>query len=79
VSIRKKSLKKWLVNYEEEKGEANMKLEKEKALKKYLENLKNRLSAKVPEKHESHPESYKQFLEREIKIVESALEKAKEV
>jgi hypothetical protein len=68
-----------LVNYEEEKGEGSMKLEKEKSLKKYLESLKDRLSAKVPEKHESHPKSYKQFLEREIEIVESTLKKAKEV
>lgn len=46
-------------------------------LNKYLIDLKNRLEAPTPSKHEGHPESYKQYLKREIQTVESTLEQAK--
>lgn len=43
--------------------------------KAYINQLKERLLAAVPEKHLNRPEQYKQFLRNEIKTAESILEK----
>lgn len=47
------------------------------SLNKYLSSLKDKLSSPTPEKHKDHPETYKQFLEREIRAVGLKLEAAK--
>lgn len=52
--------------------------EKLVSLKRYLDHLTNRLSSPTPEKHQSHPQTYKAFLENEIRLVSSQLEKAKQ-
>lgn len=44
---------------------------------KYLNLLMNRLSSPTPEKHKDHPESFKQFLNREIATVKAGLDRAK--
>lgn len=44
----------------------------------YQTKIKDLLAAKVlPEKHQGHPESYKQFLENELRIVTNQIEKVK--
>jgi len=54
-----------------------MKKEKIVSLEKYLDHLKSRLKDEVPPKHKKHPNTFKQFLNNEIRIVSAALEKAK--
>lgn len=51
--------------------------EKKASLTKYVQELTNKLETAVPSKHKGHPESYKQFLQREITIVKAQLEAAK--
>lgn len=48
--------------------------EKVVSLTKYQSQLKDRLSAPIPEKHKDSPKTYKQFLERELKTVTAQLE-----
>ena len=43
----------------------------------YLVGLQARLLDPVPKKHENHPETYKNFLEREIRVVSKQLEEAR--
>jgi hypothetical protein len=54
-----------------------MKMNKEKmiALSKYIESLKDRLTAVVPEKHKGHVKTYHDFLKNEIKMTSDKLEK----
>lgn len=47
--------------------------EKRKKLVVYLESLKSRLSSPVPDKHKHAPDTFKRYLEREIRCVENAL------
>lgn len=46
-------------------------------LVKYQVELKDKLSGAVPPKHTGHPETYKKFLQHELKMVTSALDAAK--
>lgn len=46
-------------------------------LVKYQNELKGRLGSEVPEKHITHPVSYKRFLLNELRIVTDKLESAK--
>lgn len=54
-------------------------MSKEKLAKliRYSEDLKNRLSSPVPEKHVRHPETYKRFLEREIATTSAKIDDLK--
>lgn len=49
---------------------------KEKIVKlnKYIQDLKYRLADPTPAKHKGHPESYKQFLVREISIAQAKID-----
>lgn len=51
--------------------------EKVVSLNKYVQDIKNRLTSPVPPKHSGHPDTYKRFLENELKSVISRLEAAK--
>ncbi len=48
--------------------------DKKISLQKYVLDLTNKLSAPTPAKHKDHPETYKNFLRREISIVSKQLE-----
>ena len=53
--------------------------EKMASLKKHIENHKNKLAdlaKSVPDKHKTHPHTYKAFLEREIKLHSDKIEAA---
>lgn len=52
---------------------------KEKIIKltKYVEDMKSRLGSDTPAKHASHPQAYKQFLEREIVAATRKIESLK--
>jgi hypothetical protein len=54
-------------------------MSKEKLQKavKYAEDLKNKLSSPVSEKHSHSPATYKQFLERELKSVTNKIDSLK--
>lgn len=56
-----------------------MTLSKEKivSLTKHLVATQDKLSAQIPDKHKDHPESYKQFLLREIESTKTKLDAAK--
>jgi hypothetical protein len=54
-----------------------MKKEKKEALVKYQTAIKNKLSEKTPGKHESHPRTYKAFLQRELDVVTKQLDAEK--
>ena len=47
------------------------------SLNKYVSDLQNRLSSPVPAKHKDHPETYKDFLKHEIKMVTDKLEQVR--
>lgn len=51
--------------------------EKEKSLNKYLSELKTKRERPIPSKHQSHPDTYIRFLDNEIKMTTSVLEKLK--
>lgn len=46
-------------------------------LVKYQVELKEKISGVVPPKHTGHPETYKKFLQHELKMVTNALDAAK--
>ncbi len=46
-------------------------------LNKYADNIRNRLSAGLPEKHKGHPETYKRFLQNELSAVTAKIEEMK--
>lgn len=50
--------------------------EKLSKLTVYLSNMKDKLSAKTPSKHEGHPDTYRRFLQNEIATVSKQLEEA---
>lgn len=56
-----------------------MSLSKEKlvSLLKYKQELLNRISGPVPEKHKDHVNEFKNFLQNELNLVNSTLEKDK--
>ena len=47
------------------------------SLNKYAQELKNKLTSAVPAKHKNRPQSYKNFLTHELKMVNSKIEEAK--
>lgn len=49
--------------------------EKIQSLTKYVEEHKARLAAPVSDKHKSHPEAYKAYLNLEIKKAERSIDK----
>lgn len=54
-----------------------MSKEKLQKANKYAEDLKNKLSSATPEKHKANPATYKQFLERELKVVQNKIDSLK--
>lgn len=48
--------------------------EKKISLKKYMDDMSGKLSGPTPEKHKDRPETYKNFLKREIAMVKSQLD-----
>lgn len=46
-------------------------------LQKYAEHLKSRQESALPEKHKHRPDTYKQFLERELKVVNAKIDQIK--
>jgi flagellar biosynthesis chaperone FliJ len=54
-----------------------MSKEKLEKLNTYLKKMKSRLEDGVPEKHRSHPKQYIDFMNREIRLVQSQLDDAK--
>ncbi len=54
-----------------------MNQDKYKKLAVYATSLKNRLSDPTPKKHVGHPETYSQFLNRELDAVSKQLADAK--
>lgn len=54
-----------------------MNKEKLGRLVKYAEDLKAKLSSPLPEKHKHSPDTYKQFLTRELEAVTNQLERAR--
>lgn len=54
-----------------------MKKEKVVSLTKYLDRLNDKLTSPVTKKHTHHPDSFKQFLKREIDMVKAKLEVAR--
>ncbi len=54
-----------------------MSKEKIVSLNKYLGGLKERLISPTPVKHLGNPDTYRQFLEREIRAVQLKLDAAK--
>ncbi len=54
-----------------------MNKDKKESLVKYQTQLANKLTDKVPSKHEGHPETYKEYLKRELQSVTDQLEAAK--
>jgi hypothetical protein len=54
-----------------------MNKEKLKSLQKYLDNLNNRLTAPLPEKHKAHPAPYLRFLRVEIDTLVKQIDAAK--
>lgn len=51
--------------------------EKLYSLTVYRNELKGKLESEVPEKHITHPKSYKTFLLNELSVVEAKLDEAK--
>ena len=51
-----------------------MSKEKLISLTKYANDLKNKLSDAVPEKHRAHAKEYKHFLEKELKAANAKVE-----
>jgi hypothetical protein len=51
--------------------------DKFESLTKYLAKLTDRLSSPIPEKHKNNPDTFKSFLNREIRVVKEQLEQAK--
>ncbi len=47
------------------------------ALAKYVQVLKDRASTPVPLKHVNRPEAYKAFLQNELKLAQSKLDREK--
>ncbi len=56
-----------------------MSKEKLKGLQKYSEDLKNKLGFPTPAKHQNSPETYRQFLNRELDSVSKKIEYLKSV
>lgn len=54
-----------------------MRKEKAVSLEKYLSSAVAKLASAVPKKHEGHPETYKNFLKKEIFAVQKQLEEHK--
>ncbi len=54
-----------------------MRKEKLVSLTKYLDKLNNSLSSPTPAKHVGHPETYKQYLLREIAVIKAQLDAAR--
>lgn len=54
-----------------------MSKDKVNKLQKYADDIKSRLSSAVPEKHKNHPDTYKRFLDNELKTVTSQLDRLK--
>jgi hypothetical protein len=48
--------------------------EKKEALMRYQALIRNKMSEPTPVKHKSHPETYKAFLARELRVVTEQLE-----
>lgn len=46
-------------------------------LTKYVSDMKNRLTAPLPEKHKDHEKEYKQFLNNEVQMANGKLEALK--
>lgn len=55
------------------------KLDKIKNLEKHLQNLKNRQTMAIPEKHKNHIDTFKKFLHNEIETVTSKIQELKAV
>ena len=51
-----------------------MSKEKLNSLNKYSQDLKNKLTSITPEKHKDHPDTYKNFLERELSQTSKKIE-----
>lgn len=51
--------------------------EKIVSLTKYLNEMKNKLDSSIPEKWAHSPESYKNFLQREVRLTAKKLDDAK--
>lgn len=49
--------------------------EKKASLTKYLNSMQDKLTSKIPEKHIHSPESYKNFLKNEIRMVKGKLDR----
>lgn len=54
-----------------------MNKEKIERLTVYLNKMKSRLTDPIPVKHKRHPDTYLNFLNREIKVVVAQLEEAR--
>lgn len=55
----------------------NQQKEKIANLQKYLDKCQQLLGDPTPEKHKHRPESYKEFIQREVTKTKTALEKLK--
>lgn len=47
-------------------------------LQRYLDQLTNRLSSPVPDKHKDHPVEFKHFLTNEVRLVKLKIEGMKQ-
>lgn len=54
-----------------------MSKEKVQKLQKYVDEMKSKLSGEVPPKHQHAPESYRNFLTKEINMASKKLEALK--
>lgn len=52
-------------------------IDKITSLTKYVDSLKNRLNAPIPERHKTAPEQYKAWLNLEIKRTSDSIENLK--
>lgn len=50
-----------------------------KAAEAYLDKLKGRVLEPTPSKHLGHPETYKAYLENEVRLAQAKLERLKGV
>lgn len=51
-------------------------VKRQQSLKKYIIDIQNRLDSPTPEKWAHSPDSYRRFLERELKLAKYTLETA---
>ena len=56
-----------------------MSKEKIASLTKYADGIRNRIASPTPEKHKENPQTYKQFLDRELDMVNKNIETLKEI